>query len=59
MTKTTQPKEKLNLNLSREAKTKAKTIAAQMNVSVSHLMEGLIMGAGFMYPKLEEGEHDN
>lgn len=44
---------RINLVLSSEAKMRAKTLAAGMNVSVSHLIEGLIMGVQFVPGKTE------
>lgn len=54
MTTIKTPKEKLNLNLSREAKAKAKRLAADLNISTSHLIEGFIMGMQIMPGQKEQ-----
>lgn len=38
------PRVKLNLTLPIEVKARAKNLANSLNISVSHLIEGLIMG---------------
>lgn len=52
-------KEKLNLSLPKEAIIRAKTLAAQMNISTSHFIEGLIMGVQIVPGNKEDNEKQN
>lgn len=53
------PKTKLTLILPVEVITRAKIMAAQMRIPVSHLIEGLIMGAQIVSTPKQDLEEKN
>lgn len=52
-----EPKIKTSIALSIEANNKAQNISHAMGISVSHLIEGLIMGAQIVPGNKEENEN--